>query len=113
MEGPTAARAAIHRLAHAKLYAQSRYGTQVYAPRANGSYPVWIWLHGGGWTAGGSNESRLNGSWNVGATQAIIIVTINYRLNVRPMMSVDSREDLLGTILLSLCGICPSKVSFA
>lgn len=50
--------------------------------------PVVVWLHGGGYTHGGGNESRLNGTWNAarsipGADPAgRIMVTLNYRLNV-------------------------------
>eukprot|EP00051_Salpingoeca_urceolata_P020620 m.311762 g.311762 ORF g.311762 m.311762 type:complete len:756 (+) comp19654_c1_seq14:3274-5541(+) len=51
-------------------------------PRGNGLLPVMFWVHGGGYESGTSNESRLNGTWDVGLTQGIVIVTINYRLNV-------------------------------
>ena len=43
--------------------------------------PIMFWVHGGGWTNGGSNETRLNGTFNA-ADLSMIVVTTNYRLNI-------------------------------
>ncbi len=43
--------------------------------------PVMVWIHGGAFQAGGSSDPLYNGS-NFAATQDVVIVTINYRLNV-------------------------------
>ena len=54
--------------------------------------PVMVWIHGGGFSVGGSVEPLYNGS-NFAAAHDVIIVTINYRLNVFGFMnfaSVDS-----------------------
>jgi para-nitrobenzyl esterase len=55
----------------------------IYAPPkpANASvrFPVMLWLHGGGYTGGGDNEQRLNGTWVVEMRRNCVIVVINYR----------------------------------
>ncbi|MBQ9486409.1 MAG: carboxylesterase/lipase family protein [Selenomonadaceae bacterium] len=43
--------------------------------------PVMVFIHGGGFSVGGSVDSLYNGS-NFAAAHDVIIVTINYRLNV-------------------------------
>ena len=42
--------------------------------------PVFVWIHGGGYTQGYSHESRSNGE--VMASNGIVVVSINYRLNI-------------------------------
>jgi para-nitrobenzyl esterase len=48
-----------------------------------------VWFHGGGYTHGGANESRLNGTYNVAQSGNRIVVVINYRLNVFGFLSAD------------------------
>jgi para-nitrobenzyl esterase len=48
---------------------------------ATSRLPVFFYVHGGSYQNGGSNESRLNGTWNA-AQRDVVVVTINYRLNV-------------------------------
>ena len=48
---------------------------------ASSSLPVLLYIHGGGYQGGGSNESRLNGSWNAARFDALVVTT-NYRLNI-------------------------------
>jgi len=43
--------------------------------------PVMVFIHGGGFQGGGSSDPLYNGS-NFAAAQDVVIVTINYRLNV-------------------------------
>ncbi len=55
----------------------------VYAPANmsnNAKLPVMFWIHGGGFSGGGSNEPRHNGDFL--PLKNIILVTINYRLGV-------------------------------
>jgi para-nitrobenzyl esterase len=53
----------------------------VYAPEnAKGKLPVMFWIHGGGYSGGGSSEPRHNGDFL--PTKGVILVTINYRLGV-------------------------------
>ena len=44
--------------------------------------PVMIWMHGGGYQGGGSNESRLNATYTSALTNDMVVVVTNYRLNV-------------------------------
>ena len=43
--------------------------------------PVMIWIHGGGFTSGGSSEPRQDGAI-LAATKNVIVVSMNYRLGV-------------------------------
>ena len=53
----------------------------VYTPaNAKGKLPVMFWIHGGGYTGGGSSEPRHNGDFL--PTYGVVLVTINYRLGV-------------------------------
>ncbi len=54
----------------------------VYTPAAAGKakFPVMFWIHGGGYTGGGSDEPRHNGDFL--PTKGVVLVTINYRLGV-------------------------------
>ena len=44
--------------------------------------PVMVWVHGGGYSGGGSNESRLNATFTAALTNDMVVVVTNYRLNV-------------------------------
>jgi para-nitrobenzyl esterase len=54
----------------------------VWTPAKSGAerLPVMVWIHGGGYFSGASDETRHNGS--VLASKGILLVTINYRLGV-------------------------------
>ncbi len=55
----------------------------VYAPAdasAKSKLPVMFWIHGGGYSGGGSSEPRHNGDFL--PTKGVVLVTINYRLGV-------------------------------
>ena len=55
----------------------------VYVPasaKTNSKLPVMMWIHGGGFAAGASSEPRYTNSPL--ASNGVILVTINYRLNV-------------------------------
>ncbi len=55
----------------------------VYTPaqaRLNSKLPVMFWIHGGGYSGGGSNEPRHNGDFL--PLKGVVLVTINYRLGV-------------------------------
>ena len=55
----------------------------VYAPATADSkakLPVMFWIHGGGFSGGGSNEPRHNGDFL--PLKGVVLVTINYRLGV-------------------------------
>lgn len=55
----------------------------VYAPATADSkskLPVMFWIHGGGFSGGGSNEPRHNGDFL--PLKGVVLITINYRLGV-------------------------------
>lgn len=54
----------------------------VYAPAKpeEKKLPVMFWIHGGGYSGGGSNEPRHNGDFL--PLKGVVLVTINYRLGV-------------------------------
>lgn len=55
----------------------------VYAPAnatAKSKLPVMFWIHGGGFSGGGSNEPRHNGDFL--PLKGVVLITINYRLGV-------------------------------
>jgi para-nitrobenzyl esterase len=53
----------------------------VYTPeKSKGKLPVMFWIHGGGYSGGGSSEPRHNGDFM--PTKGVVLVTINYRLGV-------------------------------
>jgi len=55
----------------------------VYAPataKGSAKLPVMFWIHGGGYSGGGSSEPRHNGDFL--PLKGVVLVTINYRLGV-------------------------------
>ncbi|KAH8887699.1 alpha/beta-hydrolase [Thozetella sp. PMI_491] len=46
-----------------------------------GPLPVLIWIHGGGFTAGGSSEPYFDGS-RIAEAHNIVVVSLNYRVNI-------------------------------
>ena len=49
--------------------------------------PVMFWIHGGGYSGGGSSEPRHNGDFL--PTKGVVLVTINYRLGVFGFLVTD------------------------
>ncbi|CAN5572197.1 carboxylesterase/lipase family protein [soil metagenome] len=58
----------------------------VWAPRGKGPYPVFVWIHGGGFTGGQAFAPIFDGS--AFAHQDIILVTVPYRLGVFGFMDL-------------------------
>jgi len=52
----------------------------VWVPAKAKKAPVMVWIHGGGFAAGGGDEPRHNGE--AFAKKDVVLVTINYRLGV-------------------------------
>lgn len=63
----------------------------IWAPAAPGSYPVYVWIHGGGFTAGRAHDPMFDGA--LLASEGIVCVTVAYRLGVLGFLDV---EPLLG-----------------
>ncbi len=62
----------------------------VYVPataKSSAHLPVMFWIHGGGYAAGSASEPRYTNS--VLPTMGVILVTINYRLNVFGFLATD------------------------
>lgn len=58
----------------------------VWAPAEKGSYPVYVWIHGGGFTSGYSFAPIFDGS--MFAHEGIVCVTVAYRLGVLGFLDV-------------------------
>jgi para-nitrobenzyl esterase len=63
----------------------------VWTPALTGKRPVMVWLHGGAFSFGSSNNARLQGS-RLARRQDVVVVTVNQRLNI------------FGHLDLSACG---------
>ncbi len=63
----------------------------VWAPEGQGPFPVFVWIHGGGFLGGHSFESIYDGAEF--AREGIVVVTVAYRLGVFGFLDV---EALLG-----------------
>ena len=72
----------------------------VWAPRETSELlPVMVWIHGGGYTGGSGSTSLYDGTHF--AEKGVVLVTINYRLNVfgflaHPALSDESPHDASG-----------------
>lgn len=63
----------------------------IWSPEGKGPFPVYIWIHGGGFTGGSSFDPVLDGTEF--ARQGIVCVTVAYRLGVFGFLDM---EPLLG-----------------
>lgn len=63
----------------------------VWAPQAPGSYPVFVWVHGGGFTGGRASDPLFDGTDF--AKMGVVVVTVAYRLGVLGFLDT---EPLLG-----------------
>ena len=71
----------------------------VWTKSTEGSRPVMVWIHGGGFFAGFGGEERHNGS--VLARKGVVLVTVNYRLGplgflAHPALAADSPQHASG-----------------
>jgi para-nitrobenzyl esterase len=58
----------------------------VWRPKKSGVFPVMVWIHGGGYTGGSGNSEFYMGD-RFAETGELVVVTINYRLNVFGFMA--------------------------
>jgi para-nitrobenzyl esterase len=63
----------------------------IWTPAAAGSYPVYVWIHGGGFTGGRAHDPMFDGA--LLAKEGIVCVTVAYRLGVLGFLDM---EPLLG-----------------
>lgn len=59
---------------------ENAFTVNIWTPDTEGSYPVLLWIHGGGWLTGGAGLSWYNGSHL--AREGIVVVSVQYRLGV-------------------------------
>jgi len=75
-----------HRLSEDCLY------LNIWAPQGIGPFPVYVWIHGGGFTGGRSSEPMFDGT--TFAKNGIVVITVAYRLGVFGFLDM---EPLLGS----------------
>ena len=63
----------------------------IWAPTGKGPFPVYVWIHGGGFTGGSAFELMFDGT--ALAQQGIVCITVAYRLGVFGFLDL---EPLLG-----------------
>ena len=63
----------------------------IWAPTGKGPFPVYVWIHGGGFTGGSAFEPMFDGT--ALAQQGIVCITVAYRLGVFGFLDL---EPLLG-----------------
>jgi para-nitrobenzyl esterase len=71
----------------------------VWMPKGARNAPVFVWIHGGSLTTGGSSESLYDGKKL--AERGVVVVSINYRLGALgylalPQLSAESAEGISG-----------------
>ena len=58
----------------------------LWTPAAPGPHPVFVWIHGGGYTGGRASDALFDGAGF--AQQGIVLVTVSYRLGVFGFMDL-------------------------
>ncbi len=91
----------------------------VFAPQGSGPFPVFVWIHGGGYTGGSPSDAIFDGTGF--AKQGIIVVTVAYRLGVfgfldwSPMLGpdyADSANNALRDLMTTLKWVHANISSF-
>ena len=91
----------------------------VFAPTGSGPFPVFVWIHGGGFTGGSPSDAIFDGTSF--AQQGIVVVTVAYRLGVfgfldwSPMLGAeyaDSANNGLRDLILALRWVHSNIASF-
>lgn len=67
-------------------------GLNIWAPTSGGPHPVFVWIHGGGFTAGHAFDAGLDGAQF--ARDGVVVVTVPYRLGIFGFLDV---SPLLGS----------------
>ncbi|MDR3791987.1 MAG: carboxylesterase family protein [Terracidiphilus sp.] len=63
----------------------------IWAPEGKGPFPVYVWIHGGGFTGGRAHDPMFDGAML--AEEGVVCVTVAYRLGVLGFLNM---EPLLG-----------------
>ncbi len=82
-------------------YSEDCLVANVWTSSLAGSKPVMVWLHGGGWEVGGSDDPVTDGAW-LARNHDVVVVSINHRLNVFGYLDLsgiaDERYALSGNV---------------
>lgn len=65
-------------------------------PAEGSGYPVMVWIHGGGWESGSSNQPWFDGS--MFARRGIVVVSVGYRLGVEGFTPFPDAPDNRGLL---------------
>jgi para-nitrobenzyl esterase len=60
----------------------------LWAPESRGPHPVFVWIHGGGFTGGHAFEPTYDGTEF--AREGIVLITVGYRLGVFGFLDLES-----------------------
>jgi len=63
----------------------------IWRPKKEGKFPVMIWIHGGGYTGGTGSTPMYYGD-RLAAAGDVVVVTINYRLNIFGFLAARSSK---------------------
>ena len=64
----------------------------VWAPSTKGPHPVMLWVHGGGFMIGSSNEMQYDRAY-LAKNQNVVVVSMNYRLSFLGFLSLPQFEN--------------------
>ncbi|MGX1856189.1 carboxylesterase/lipase family protein [Dietzia sp. NPDC055340] len=68
----------------------------VWAPAEGAGHPVMVWIHGGGWESGSSNQPWFDGA--AFARHGVVVVSVGYRLGVEGFTSFPDAPDNRGML---------------
>jgi para-nitrobenzyl esterase len=64
----------------------------LFTPSLHGRRPIMFWIHGGGWREGSGTAPGFDGS-NLAASQDVVVVTVNHRLNAFGFLGLGSWDE--------------------
>ncbi len=70
----------------------------IWRPQKSGTFPVMVWIHGGGYIVGAGNYEMYHGA-NLAAKHNVVVVSINYRLGALGFLALPelAQEDPNGS----------------
>jgi len=77
----------------AEAMSEDCLGLNIWRPSKPGKYPVMVWIHGGSLVLGSSAWPTYDGA-NLADQQDVVVVTLNYRLNMFGFLSHEALVDI-------------------